>query len=128
MIFTYIITYYQITTPITCSTISLYLPCDLNISESKNPTLNTSVGLGTSYKRTENIQCSKVLGCKIEILKRSMIIEMEHGSMLLTPACEMFGVDLHNIILHVLLFTRFQFSNFQTREWPCRLESLEYKF
>ncbi|CAL6115245.1 Hypothetical_protein [Hexamita inflata] len=28
MIFTHIITYYQITTPIACSTISLYLPCD----------------------------------------------------------------------------------------------------
>ncbi|CAL6030658.1 Hypothetical_protein [Hexamita inflata] len=53
-----------------------------------------------SYKRTENIQYSKILWRKIEILKRSMIIQMEHGSMLLALACDLFGVDLHNIILY----------------------------
>ncbi|CAL6071041.1 Hypothetical_protein [Hexamita inflata] len=100
MIFTYILTYYQITTPITCPTISPNDQCDQNNSQSKNLTLSTSDGLGSSYKRQQNIQCSKILGSKIEILKRSMIIQMEHGSVLLARACEMFGVDFHDIILH----------------------------
>ncbi|CAL5988622.1 Hypothetical_protein [Hexamita inflata] len=51
-----------------------------------------------SYKGTENIQYSKILWRKIEILKRSMIIQMEHGSMLLALACDLFGVDLHIIL------------------------------